>query len=102
VAPETWNVGRNWRTAPARPGPKPIARPSPIAPPSTQSKIASPSTSAATFASVKPSVFSTASSGIRSRIACAIVLPVSSTIVKNTAPKMPVIIKPMSPTCFAY
>ncbi len=44
-------------------------------------------------------VLSTASSGIRSRTACAIVLPVSSSRVKNTAPMIAVTIMPTSANC---
>ena len=42
------------------------------------------STRASTDASVKPSVFSTASSPVRSRTEMAMVLPVTSSSVKNT------------------
>ena len=71
----------------------------PSKPPNRQSSTASPRTSADTAASVKPTAFSTASSGTRSRNDCAMVLPVSSRMVKNTAPRMPVIISSMSPIC---
>ena len=48
-----------------------------------------------------PSVFSTASSLVRSRIACAIVLPETSRIVNIAMPTIHIMIEPMSPTCFA-
>ncbi|MCY1459308.1 hypothetical protein D9M71_767740 [compost metagenome] len=48
---------------------------------------------------MKPSVFSVASSGTRSRTAWAMVLPVSSSRVKNTAPMIEVTIRPISANC---
>ena len=75
------------------------SRPSP--PPTTATNNDSASTSASTVASEKPSVFSTASSLVRSRTACAIVLPTTSRIVKSTATRMAIMIEPMSPICLA-
>ncbi len=77
------------------------ARPMPSTPPSTISSTDSTSTSTSTVPLVKPSVFSTASSGMRSRTACAMVLPVSSSRVKNTAAMIAVTIRPMSANCLA-
>ena len=51
--------------------------------------------------SPKPSVFSTASSLVRSRTACAIVLPVTSRMVNIAMPTIHIMILPMSPTCLA-
>ena len=48
-----------------------------------------------------PSVFNTASSLVRSRTACAIVLATTRRIVKSTAVKMAIMIDLMSPTCLA-
>ncbi len=72
---------------------------SPSTPPSTISSIASASTSASTLLFEKPIVFSTASSGMRSRTACAIVLPVRRISVKNTAAMIAPTMSPMSPSC---
>ena len=72
-----------------------------IALPSTISSTDSTSTSTSTVPLVKPSVFNTASSGMRSRTACAMVLPVSSSRVKNTAAMIAVTIRPMSANCLA-
>ena len=77
------------------------AMPRPINPPSATSRIASASTSQRMLRLEKPIVFSTASSGMRSRTACAMVLPVSSSRVKNTAPMIAVTIRPMSANCLA-
>jgi len=74
---------------------------SPHRPPSDSSRTDSDSTSASTVGLLKPMVLSTASSGMRSRMDCAMVLPVSSSRVKNTAPMMAVTIRPMSPICLA-
>ena len=52
-----------------------------------------------TLRSVKPMVFSTASSLVRSRTACIMVLPASSISVKNTAPMMEPTMRPMSAIC---
>jgi hypothetical protein len=51
--------------------------------------------------SPNPSVFSTASSLMRSRMACAIVLPATSRIVNIAIATIHIMIEPMSPTCFA-
>ncbi len=77
------------------------AAPMPMPPPRTSSNTASASTSAVTLPSEKPSVFKIASSGMRSRMDWAIVLPVRMRIVKNTAIRMRVTSAPMSPICLA-
>ncbi len=51
--------------------------------------------------SPNPSVFRTASSPVRSRIACAIVLPATRRIVNIAIATIHIMIWPMSPTCFA-
>ena len=51
--------------------------------------------------SENPSVFSTASSLVRSRTACAMVLPTTSRMVKSTATRIAIMIEPMSPICLA-
>ncbi len=61
----------------------------------------SASTRMSTLAFGKPSVFNTASSLVRSRTDCAIVLATTSRIVKRTATRMAIMIAPMSPICFA-
>ena len=48
----------------------------------------------------KPTVFSTASSPVRSRTDMAMVLPVTSSRVKNTTPPMAIIRNSMLPICF--
>ncbi len=48
---------------------------------------------------MKPSVFSTASSGVRSRTDCIITAPTENNSAKNTAPTMARTTKPMSPIC---
>ena len=58
-----------------------------------------PARSAITAPSVKPSVFSTASSGVRSRTDCIITAPTEKSRAKNTAPTMARTTKPMSPIC---
>ena len=75
--------------------------PRPRSPPSPASSIASPSTSPITVPSVKPSVFSTPSSFVRSRTDCAMVLPAISRMTKNTTALIAVRIAPVSPTCLA-
>ena len=73
------------RVAPAEdPGEQPRGRPSRPRPPAARLE----QDQGRTRPFVKPSVFSTASSLVRSRIACAIVLVVISSSVKNTAPRM--------------
>ena len=54
-----------------------------------------------TFPSEKPSVFKMASSGMRSRMDWAMVLPVRIRMVKKTAIRMRVTSAPMSPICLA-
>ncbi len=73
------------------------ARPS--SPPMTHSAAASASTKPSTLPLLKPSVFRIASSGMRSRTLCAIVLPTTSSSVKNTANRIQRTIRPMSPIC---
>ena len=75
------------------------ARPMPIRPPRPISSTDSTITRVSTVPSLKPSVFSVASSGTRSRTACAMVLPVNSSRVKNTAPMIEVTIMPISANC---
>ena len=70
-------------------------------PPSAHNSTDSPNTIMATFRLEKPSVFNTASSGMRSRNAWLIVFAVSSRMVKNTAERIPVVMRPMSPICAA-
>ncbi|MEJ0065296.1 MAG: hypothetical protein WDM85_07465 [Caulobacteraceae bacterium] len=48
---------------------------------------------------MKPSVFSTANSGVRSRTDCIITAPTENSRAKNTAPTMLFTTKPMSPIC---
>ena len=79
--------------------PNTVARPMPTSPPNRHSAPASASTKPSTLASEKPSVLSTASSGTRSRTLCAIVLPTTSSRVKNTANRIQRTIMPMSPIC---
>ena len=59
----------------------------------------STSTSTSTARSVKPTVFSTASSPVRSRTEMAMVLPVTSSSVKNTTLPMATIRNSMLPIC---
>ena len=75
------------------------ASPSPMSAANTHSRSDSASTSVVTAPSVNPSVFSTASSGMRSRTDCIIVLPVRNSSVNITAPTMAFTMKPMSPIC---
>ena len=56
-------------------------------------------TNTVTVVSEKPRVLSTASSGTRSRTDCIIVFPVRNSRVKNTAPRIAVTMKLMSPNC---
>src|SRR5690606_29554194 len=81
-------------------GPNRVDRATPMTPPISTSSTDSASTIASTLRSEKPMVLSTASSGMRSRTAWAMVLPVSSTRVKNTAPMIEPTIRPMSAICF--
>ena len=74
-----------------------MPRPAPM----TKSSVVSPRTSAVTAALENPSVLRMASSGTRSRIECATVLPVRIRIVKNTAIRIRVTSAPMSPICLA-
>ena len=83
------------------PGMMAAAMPMPITPPSMISSTDSTSTRVSTVPLVKPRVFNTASSGMRSRTACAMVLPVNSSRVKNTAAMIAVTIRPMSANCLA-
>ena len=87
-----------WASAAFSSGAASRVMPMPSSPPSKQSRTDSPSTSMATLASEKPSVFSTASSGMRSRSAWFMTTAVSSRMVKNTADRMPLAISPMSPS----
>ena len=50
---------------------------------------------------MKPSVFSTPSSLVRSRIDCAMVLPATNRMKPITTAVIAIMIAPMSPTCFA-
>ena len=98
MLPSRQCIRRSARRAPARsrpPGPCRSPRPAPPAAPIR------PAPAPARVPLVKPSVFSTASSGMRSRTACAMVLPVSSSRVKNTAPMIAVTIRPMSANCLS-
>src|SRR3984957_16250150 len=72
---------------------------SPMTPAIMHSRRDSARTSPSTLPSPKPRVFRTASSGMRSRTDCIIVLPVRNRSVKNTAPKIARRTKPMSPNC---
>ena len=82
-------------------GPISAARPRPSTPPSSTSRIDSASTMPSTEVLVKPIVLSTASSDVRSRTAWAMVLPVNSSKVKNTAPMIEPTIRPMSAICLS-
>ena len=77
------------------------ATPRPNAPPTIAISVDSSSTILRIRPSPNPSVLSTASSLVRSRTACAIVLPVTSRMVKSAMPTIPIMILPMSPTCLA-
>lgn len=81
------------------PGSNTCASNNPSVPPNTINSTASASTRASTLRLENPRVFNTASSGMRSRTACAIVLPVSRIRVKNTAAMIAPTIKPISPSC---
>jgi hypothetical protein len=72
---------------------------SPMAAANRHSSSDSASTSISTPPSEKPSVLSTASSGMRSRTDCIIVLPVRKSSVKKTAPRMERTMNWMSPCC---
>ena len=80
-AASRWASDRRTRSA-RRPAPAPGA------PPSTAIRQDSASTRPSTPRSVKPSVLSTASSPIRSRTDCAMVLPATSRMVKKTTATM--------------
>src|SRR6185436_1585231 len=73
----------------------------PIAPPRQEISSDSASTISSICESVKPIAFSTPSSLIRSRTACAIVLPATRRMVKKTAVRIAVTIAPMLPICSA-
>ncbi len=62
----------------------------------------SASTMPSTVPSLKPRVFSTASSGVRSRTDCIITVPTESSRAKNTAPMIARTTKPMSPICLIW
>src|SRR5690606_34267952 len=81
--------------------PSTVARPRPSTPPSSTSSTDSARTMPSTDCAVKPIVRSTASSEVRSRTAWAMVLPVSSSRVKNTAPMIEPTIRPMSAICLS-
>jgi len=85
--------------AAAMPGTISATRPMPIRPPNNSISTPSASTIASTLRPEKPIVFSTASSDVRSRTACIMVLPVSSSSVKNTAPMIAATTKPMLINC---
>src|SRR5262249_9505729 len=75
------------------------ARPSP--PPISAMTSDSSSTLPRMRPSPKPSVFSTASSFVRSRMACAMVLPATSRMVNIAIATIHIMILPMSPICLA-
>jgi len=77
------------------------AAPTPMPAPSPSSTSDSANTRRVTLLSEKPRVLRMASSGIRSRMDCAMTLPVRIRSVKNTATRMRVTSAPMSPICFA-
>ena len=66
----------------------PLPRPTPITPPTTATTTASPTNSPSIVWRVKPSVFSTATSRVRSRIDIAIVLAETSNVANTTAPQI--------------
>ena len=70
-----------------------------MAPPTAATISVSTSTRPTTKPSVKPTVLSTASSPVRSRTDMAMVLPVTSSRVKNTTPPMARIRNSMLPNC---
>ena len=74
------------------------ARSRPVPPASTAMASDSASTSPSTRPREKPSVFSTASSLVRSRTACAMVLPVTTSMMRKTAVNTQRTIAPMLPT----
>jgi len=76
-----------------------VRRPSP--PATTAMNSDSARTRVRIFTFENPSVFMTASSLVRSRTACAIVLPTTSSMVNNTAARIAIMMAPMSPTCLA-
>ena len=82
-------------------GKRPAAAAMPRPAPSPIRSRASASTRAVTLPSEKPSVLRIASSGMRSRIDCAMVLPVRSRSVKNTAARIRATSAPTSPICLA-
>ena len=73
----------------------------PNTPPAAAMIVASSSTMRRMRPSGNPSVLSTASSFVRSRMACAMVLPATSRIVNIAIPTIHIMIWPMSPTCLA-
>ncbi len=75
--------------------------PSPTSAANRHSASASISTSVSTLPSEKPSVFSTASSGVRSRTDCIIVFAVRNSSVNSTAPTIALAMKLMSPSCLS-
>ena len=80
---------------------KNFAKNNPAKPPINEITMASANTMIITAKSENPSVFKIANSGIRSRKDCAMVLPATNNMVKNTAPNISVVIKPISPNCLA-
>ena len=74
------------------------AIPSPSAPPMTAIAHDSTSTSVRIKPSLNPSVFSTASSLVRSRIDCAMALPATNRMKNITIDAIAIMIAPMSPT----
>mmetsp|Transcript_44842 Transcript_44842/g.105636 ORF Transcript_44842/g.105636 Transcript_44842/m.105636 type:complete len:231 (+) Transcript_44842:480-1172(+) len=81
-------------------GPMMLANSRPMTPPISSSSTDSASTMPSRLGPEKPRVLSTAISPVRSRTACIMVLPASSSSVKNTAPMIDVTIRLMSATCF--
>jgi len=89
-------IGRVEPSAVLTPRTTTIASSMPTMPPISTSSTASASTSPSTLRLLNPMVFNIASSGSRSRTACAMVLPVRRISVKNTAAMIPLTIRPMS------
>ena len=101
VAASTNSGGKRPPVPPFTTGSSAVAAAMPMAPPRTSISTASATTRAVTLPSEKPRVLRMASSGMRSRIDWASVLPVRIRMVKKTAIRIRVTSAPMSPICLA-
>ncbi len=77
------------------------ATPSPSNPPTSTMNSDSASTSVRIATPENPSVFSTASSLVRSRTDCAMVLAATRPNMKSTVEEIAIMMAPISPICFA-